>query len=90
MDRSRLESLPDYLGHLVLKSDGALLYSGGVLDCDETTAERLVKLISAVGDTSSLIGVPQALRISIVYEDHYYVVCRSNNHYYILLRASEA
>jgi len=72
-----------YLGHLVLKQDGAVLESAGDLKNDEKTAAALHKVIGAA--TKGEFG-SEVERISVNYADHSYTLVSSNNKIHIIKR----
>jgi len=69
------EKIDGYLGHLVLKQDGAILESGGDLENDEKTAGALLKVINSTtkGDFGSEVE-----RVSVNYAEHSYTIVSSN------------
>lgn len=69
------------VGHLLLNVDGAILASGGELQNDERTAKRLLRFINAA--TKGDFGT-EVEKISVIYPDHCYVICSSNNKLYIV------
>lgn len=81
------EKIADQTGHLLLAEDGAIISSGGALENDETTAARLMQLIKTATADTQLTAGARLRKLSLVYEDHAYVICLSNRVYNIVKRS---
>ena len=80
-----MEKLPNQIGYLVLKEDGAVLESGGELENDERSANILLGVIQLTESIDeNFMANSSCERISIKYEDHSYNICMSNRKIYIL------
>jgi predicted regulator of Ras-like GTPase activity (Roadblock/LC7/MglB family) len=77
------EKVDGYLGHLVLKQDGAILASGGDLENDEKTASALLKVVSSA--TKGDFGT-EVERISVNYAEHSYVIVSTNQKIHVIKR----
>ncbi|ENN73109.1 ragulator complex protein LAMTOR4 [Dendroctonus ponderosae] len=90
MDRP---NIPGQIGYLTLNSEGAVLCSGGDLENDEKTAVVLQSLIGLAHSRLDHKAFDQDFkRLSVVFDDHAYVVCLSNRKVHIVkrqLRAAE-
>jgi len=77
------EKIDGYLGHLVLKHDGAILESGGDLENDEKTAGALLKVVNTAtkGDFGSEVE-----RLSVNYAEHSYTIVSTNQKINVIKR----
>jgi len=77
------EKVDGYLGHLVLKTDGTILASGGDLENDEGIAASLLKVVASAtkGDFGSEVE-----NISVNYPEHSYIIVTSNQKINIIKR----
>ncbi|KAL1517748.1 hypothetical protein ABEB36_001479 [Hypothenemus hampei] len=84
MDRP---SIPGQTGYLTLNSEGAVLTSGGDLHNDEKTAGILHGLITVAQDRLDPKAFKQSFkRLTVMFDDHAYVVCLSNRKTHIVKR----
>ncbi|XP_015519545.1 ragulator complex protein LAMTOR4 homolog [Neodiprion pinetum] len=81
-----MERIPEQIGYLVLKEDGAVLTSGGELENDERIANIIMSLITLTDtiDPKAFASDETFNKISITYEDHCYVICLSNKKVHIV------
>ncbi|XP_012266067.1 ragulator complex protein LAMTOR4 homolog [Athalia rosae] len=81
-----MERIPDQVGYLVLKEDGAVLTSGGELENDERIANIVMSLITLTDtiDPKAFSSNDTFNKISITYGDHCYVICLSNKKIYVV------
>ncbi|XP_043646990.1 ragulator complex protein LAMTOR4 homolog [Drosophila teissieri] len=83
MDREKL-IVPNQIGYLILKEDGAVLESGGDLKNDERSANVIMGLLNLTESIDeSFMPNSSCERITIDYEQHYYSICMSNRRIYI-------
>ncbi|KAF9824874.1 hypothetical protein SFRURICE_001747 [Spodoptera frugiperda] len=84
-----MEKIPDQIGYLVLTEDGAVLESGGELENDERVATIITDLISLSNKVDPVAFGPneQFKKISITYDDHWFVICLSNKKIYVVKRS---
>ncbi|KAM8710315.1 hypothetical protein ACLKA7_017016 [Drosophila subpalustris] len=84
MDKDKL-ILPNQIGYLVLKDDGAVLESGGELKNDERSANVIMGLLNLTESIDeSFMPNSSCERITIDYEHHSYAICMSNRRIYIV------
>ncbi|KAH8296637.1 hypothetical protein KR054_009178 [Drosophila jambulina] len=84
MDKEKL-LVPNQIGYLVLKDDGAVLESGGELKNDERSANVIMGLLNLTESIDeSFMANSSCERITIDYEEHYYSICMSNRRIYIV------
>lgn len=84
MDREKL-IVPNQIGYLILKEDGAVLESGGDLKNDERSANVIMGLLNLTETIDeSFMPSSSCERITIDYEHHYYSICMSNRRIYII------
>ncbi|KAH8349742.1 hypothetical protein KR084_005152 [Drosophila pseudotakahashii] len=84
MDREKL-IVPNQIGYLILKEDGAVLESGGELKNDEHSANVIMGLLNLTESIDeSFMPNSSCERITIDYEQHYYSICMSNRRIYIV------
>ncbi|KDR22145.1 ragulator complex protein LAMTOR4 homolog [Zootermopsis nevadensis] len=81
-----LERIPDQVGYLLLTEDGAVISSGGEMENDERIANVIYGLISLADKVDSTIQEEGYKRISVVYDDHCYVICLSNKKIHVVKR----
>ncbi|XP_013185970.1 ragulator complex protein LAMTOR4 homolog [Amyelois transitella] len=83
-----MDKIPDQIGYLVLTEDGAVLESGGELENDERVATIITDLISLSNKVDPVAFAPneQFKKISITYDDHWFVICISNKKIYVVKR----
>nr|XP_034832373.1 ragulator complex protein LAMTOR4 homolog [Maniola hyperantus] len=84
-----MEKIPDQLGYLILTEDGAVLESGGELENDERVASIITDLI---GISNSIDPVAfgrdeKFKKITITYDDHWFIICISNKKIYVVKRS---
>jgi predicted regulator of Ras-like GTPase activity (Roadblock/LC7/MglB family) len=72
-----LERIPEQVGYLLLTEDGAVISSGGEMEIDERIASVIYGLITLTDKVDSLMQKDGYKRISVVYDDHCYVICLS-------------
>ncbi|RZF39060.1 hypothetical protein LSTR_LSTR006597 [Laodelphax striatellus] len=77
-----LERIPDQIGYLVMKEDGAVVASGGDLENSEHVGNIVVNLITLADSVGTDHG--SFKKISIVYPEFSYVICLSNKKIYIV------
>ncbi|XP_072949307.1 ragulator complex protein LAMTOR4 homolog [Epargyreus clarus] len=84
-----MEKIPDQIGYLILTEDGAVLESGGELENDERVATIITGLISLSNSVDPVAFGPneQFKKISITYDDHWFVICISNKKIYVAKRS---
>ncbi|XP_023023615.1 late endosomal/lysosomal adaptor, MAPK and MTOR activator 4 [Leptinotarsa decemlineata] len=79
---------PGQLGYMVLNEDGAVLSSSGDLENEEKFANSIMELINLSSLIDNGSGYPEGFtKLSIVYDDHYYVICLSNRKLYIVKKS---
>ncbi|XP_017861721.1 PREDICTED: ragulator complex protein LAMTOR4 homolog [Drosophila arizonae] len=84
MDKDKL-IVPNQIGYLILKDDGAVLESGGDLKNDERSANVIMGLLNLTESIDdNFIANSSCERITIDYEHHSYSICMSNRHIYIV------
>ncbi|XP_063536485.1 ragulator complex protein LAMTOR4 homolog [Cydia strobilella] len=83
-----MDKIPDQIGYLVLTEDGAVLESGGELENDERVATIVTDLISLSNKVDPVAFSPseQFKKISITYDDHWFLICMSNKKVYVVKR----
>ncbi|XP_058792615.1 ragulator complex protein LAMTOR4 homolog [Phymastichus coffea] len=81
-----MERFPDQIGYLVLTEDGAVLTSGGELENDERMANIIMNLVSLTDkiDSKAFSSNEGFENISIVYDDHCYIICLSNKKIHVI------
>ncbi|KAJ0176581.1 hypothetical protein K1T71_007760 [Dendrolimus kikuchii] len=84
-----MEKIPDQIGYLVLTEDGAVLESGGELENDERVATIITDLITLSNKVDPVGFGPNEpfKKISITYDDHWFVICLSNKKIYVVKRS---
>jgi len=71
----------------VLTEDGAVLESGGELKNDERSANIITSLINLTDSIDpNHFNKNDCQKISIVYEEHSYIICLSNKKVYVVKR----
>ncbi|CAH4026792.1 unnamed protein product [Pieris brassicae] len=82
----------DRLGYLILTEDGAVLESGGELENDERVATIVTDLISLSNSVDPVAFAPNEnfKKISITYEDHWFIICLSNKKIHVVKRSIQA
>ncbi|CAH4026796.1 ragulator complex protein LAMTOR4 homolog isoform X1 [Pieris napi] len=87
-----MEKIPDRLGYLILTEDGAVLESGGELENDERVATIVTDLISLSNSVDPVAFAPNEnfKKISITYEDHWFIICLSNKKIHVVKRSIQA
>jgi hypothetical protein len=80
-----LERIPDQVGYLLLTEDGAFISSGGEME-DERIASVIYGLITLTDKVDSLMQEDGYKRISVVYDDHCYVICLSKKKIHVVKR----
>ncbi|KAH8234717.1 hypothetical protein KR032_002295 [Drosophila birchii] len=84
MDKEK-SIVPNQIGYLVLKDDGAVLESGGELKNDERSANVIMGLLNLTESIDeSFMANSSCERITIDYEEYYYSICMSNRRIYIV------
>ncbi|KAH8317195.1 ragulator complex protein LAMTOR4 homolog [Drosophila bipectinata] len=84
MDKEKL-IVPNQIGYLILKDDGAVLESGGELKNDERSANVIMGLLNLTESIDEpFMPNSSCERITIDYEQHYYSICMSNRRIYIV------
>ncbi|XP_069668839.1 ragulator complex protein LAMTOR4 homolog isoform X2 [Periplaneta americana] len=81
-----LERIPDQVGYLLLAEDGAVISSGGELENDERVANIIYGLITLTDKVDTTMQEEGFKRISVVYDDHCYVICLSNKKIHVVKR----
>ncbi|XP_005113258.1 ragulator complex protein LAMTOR4 [Aplysia californica] len=82
-----MDRVPDYLGYLVLAEDGAVISSGGELENDESTANKLNKLIHTACRIPITPDKKDVLRrMSIVVDDVIFMVTVSQHKIFVSKR----
>ncbi|XP_049799375.1 ragulator complex protein LAMTOR4 isoform X1 [Schistocerca nitens] len=83
-----LERIPDQVGYLVLTEDGAVVASGGELENDEHVANVVTGLITIADkvDPVAFQNEEAFKRVSVIYDDHCYVICLSNKKIHVVKR----
>ncbi|OXU24184.1 ragulator complex protein LAMTOR4 homolog [Nasonia vitripennis] len=81
-----MERIPDQVGYLVLTEDGAVLTSGGELENDERLANIVMSLISLTDkiDSKAFPSNEAFDKISIIYDNHCYIICLSNKKVHVI------
>ncbi|CAH0563735.1 unnamed protein product [Brassicogethes aeneus] len=76
-------------GYLVLNEEGAVLSSSGELENDEKTANVIMGMINLTSQIDSVAFPPEEgfKKLSIVYDDHCYIVCLSNKKVHIVKKS---
>ncbi|XP_059050389.1 ragulator complex protein LAMTOR4 homolog [Achroia grisella] len=84
-----MDKIPDQIGYLVLAEDGAVLESGGDLENDERVATIITDLITLSNKVDPCAFSPNEKfkKISITYDDHWFVICLSNKKIYVVKRS---
>nr|CAH7743996.1 unnamed protein product [Callosobruchus chinensis] len=77
---------PGQTGYLQLNDDGAVLSSSGDLENDERTAAIIMGLVNLTSQIDSKAFPPEEgfKKLSLVYDDHCYIVCLSNRKIHIV------
>ncbi|XP_034105856.1 ragulator complex protein LAMTOR4 homolog [Drosophila albomicans] len=84
MDKDKL-IVPNQIGYLILKDDGAVLESGGDLKNDERSANVIMGLLNLTESIDeNFMPNSSCERITIDYEHHSYSICMSNRRIYIV------
>ncbi|KAL7733640.1 hypothetical protein ACLKA6_005091 [Drosophila palustris] len=84
MDKDKL-IVPNQIGYLILKDDGAVLESGGELKNDERSANVIMGLLNLTESIDeSFMPNSSCERITIDYEHHSYTICMSNRRIFIV------
>lgn len=81
-----LERIPDQMGYLLLAEDGAVVSSGGEMENDERIASVIYGLVTLTDRLDSTVQEDGYKRISVVYDDHCYVICLSNKKIHVVKR----
>jgi len=81
-----IEKVSEQTGHLMLTIDGAVLTSSGDLENDERIANIVTNLISLTDkvDPKAFSSNEGFEKISIVYDDHCYIICLSNKKVHVV------
>ncbi|XP_064539428.1 ragulator complex protein LAMTOR4 homolog [Drosophila montana] len=84
MDKDK-QIVPNQIGYLILKDDGAVLDSGGDLKNDDRSANVIMGLLNLTESIDdNFMPNSSCERISIDYEHHSYSICMSNRKIYIV------
>ncbi|KAJ8975295.1 hypothetical protein NQ317_011636 [Molorchus minor] len=92
-DRKILETIffddmdrPGQTGYLLLNEEGAVLSSSGDLENDEKSAVIIMGLVNLTSQIDPVAFPPEEgfKKLSIVYEDHCYIICLSNRRIHIV------
>ncbi|KAJ8953954.1 hypothetical protein NQ318_019197 [Aromia moschata] len=77
---------PGQTGYLLLNEEGAVISSSGDLENDEKSAVIIMGLINLTSQIDSNAFPPEEgfKKLSIVYDDHCYIVCLSNRKIHIV------
>lgn len=77
------------LGYLLLNEEGAVVSSSGDLENDERSADIIMGLVSLVSqiDPNGFPSDEGFKKLSLTYENHYYVVCLSNRKVHIVKKS---
>ncbi|KAI8772133.1 ragulator complex protein LAMTOR4 [Biomphalaria glabrata] len=82
-----IDRIPDSLGFLVLTEDGAVISSGGQLENDETTANKITKLVHTAYKIQVTGDKKDALRrLSVILGDVIYMATVSQHKIYVSKR----
>jgi|ERR1712179_357596 len=86
-----IERIPDTLGYLILTEDGAVFGSGGDLENDESTANKVLSLVrTAISATNLNEGserqAPNFKKLSVVWDSMLYVITVSNHKIFVSKR----
>ncbi|XP_050418318.1 ragulator complex protein LAMTOR4 [Patella vulgata] len=82
-----IEKIPDSTGYLVLTQDGAVISSGGELENDEETANKISRLVhTATGIPVTTDRRDSFKRISIIWDDFMYVISVSSQKIFVAKR----
>ncbi|CAL1545166.1 unnamed protein product [Lymnaea stagnalis] len=82
-----IDRIPDSLGYLVLTEDGAVISSGGQLENDEVTANKITKIvhtaykIPVTGDSRDTLR-----RISVILDDVVFMITVSQKKIFVSKR----
>ncbi|XP_019877025.1 ragulator complex protein LAMTOR4 homolog [Aethina tumida] len=82
----------NHSGYLVLNEEGAVLSSSGDLENDERTANVIMGLVNLTSQVDSSAFPPEEgfKKLSLVYDDHCYIVCLSNKKIHIVKKSLES
>lgn len=77
------------LGYLLLNEEGAVVSSSGDLENDEKSADIIMGLVNLVAqiDPNGFPSDETFKKLSLTYENHYYVVCLSNRKVHIVKKS---
>ncbi|XP_014206771.1 ragulator complex protein LAMTOR4 homolog [Copidosoma floridanum] len=81
-----IERVSEQTGYLMLTVDGAVLTSSGELENDERIANIVTNLITLTDklDPKAFSSHEGFDNISIVYDDHCYIICLSNKKVHVV------
>ncbi|XP_023228146.1 ragulator complex protein LAMTOR4 [Centruroides vittatus] len=84
---SGLESIPQQTGYLVINEDGAVISSGGDLENDEHTANIISSMVQVADKSHLTVDSNEFFQtLSVIYDDHFYVVAVSNKKIHVVKR----
>ncbi|XP_059143964.1 ragulator complex protein LAMTOR4-like [Physella acuta] len=79
-----VDRIPDALGYLVLNEEGAVLNSGGHLENDEVTANKITKLVHTAYKIPVTSDKKDVLRrISVILDDVVFMVTVSQHKIFV-------
>ncbi|XP_033117853.1 ragulator complex protein LAMTOR4-like isoform X2 [Anneissia japonica] len=82
-----LERIPDQLGYLIMKSDGAVMASSGEMENDERTAGILMTMVQMAGQIHFANDKEEHFKkLSVVFEEFLYMVTISSQKVYVVKR----
>ncbi|GFR87148.1 late endosomal/lysosomal adaptor, MAPK and MTOR activator 4 [Elysia marginata] len=82
-----IDRIPDSLGYLVLTEDGAVISSGGQLENDEMTANKIVKLVHTAYKIPVTPDRKDPLkRVSVIIGDYVFMITVSQHKIFVSKR----
>lgn len=82
---------PGQTGYLLLNEEGAVLYSSGDLENDEKSAVTIMGLLNITSHIDSSALSPEGFKkLSLIYDDHCYIVCLSNRRIHVVKKTLTA
>ncbi|XP_078612588.1 ragulator complex protein LAMTOR4-like [Branchiostoma floridae x Branchiostoma japonicum] len=85
-----LDRVPDQVGYLVMNEDGAVMASSGELENDEAAAGVIMKMVDVALRLQTGTDKQEPFkRLSVIYDEHMYMVTISNQKIYVSKRTNE-
>ncbi|KFM81977.1 hypothetical protein X975_05443, partial [Stegodyphus mimosarum] len=84
-----IDKMHRHAGYLVINEDGGIIASGGDLECNEKIAEIFYQMVKGVhaGILSLSENGTGFRKLSINYDDHFYVIAVSNKKIHVVKRS---